>query len=232
MMDDPAIHAIAALDDDLRRGMYEFIRGAHRPVTRDEAAAAVGISRKLAAFHLDKLVETGALRAHYAAPGRIRRVGRMPKVYEPSGMDIRVNIPPRSYDLLAGILLDAVLAEPQEEGNAQDAAMRVAREHGYAAGVAERQRSRWGWLGPGLALTLISGMLEHYGFEPGRSAAPDRVLLRNCPFHPFAARSPELVCGINLGFLSGVIDGLETSAIEAILRPCPGQCCVELHARS
>ena len=33
--------------------MYEFIRRADGPVTRDEAAAAVGISRKLAGFHLD-----------------------------------------------------------------------------------------------------------------------------------------------------------------------------------
>ncbi|MCA1835373.1 MAG: transcriptional regulator, partial [Actinobacteria bacterium] len=50
MQDDPAIRAVAALDDELRRGMYAFIRAARRPVTRDEAAAAVGISRKLAAF--------------------------------------------------------------------------------------------------------------------------------------------------------------------------------------
>jgi predicted ArsR family transcriptional regulator len=59
---DPAIRAVAALDDELRRGMYAFIRKARRPVTREEAAASVGISRKLAAFHLDKLVEVGLLR--------------------------------------------------------------------------------------------------------------------------------------------------------------------------
>ena len=53
----PAIRAVAALDDEFRRGMYAFIRKARRPVTREEAAASVGISRKLAAFHLDKLVE-------------------------------------------------------------------------------------------------------------------------------------------------------------------------------
>src|SRR6516225_117313 len=81
----PAIRAIAALDDDLRRGMYAFIRAARRPVTRDEAAAAVGISRKLAAFHLDKLVDAGALRARYQAAGR---VGRAPKVYEPPEADL------------------------------------------------------------------------------------------------------------------------------------------------
>src|SRR5690349_15147573 len=98
---DPAIKAVAALDDDLRRGMYQFIRGERRPVSRDEAAAAVGISRKLAAFHLDKLVDAGVLRAHYRSATGIRRVGRAPKVYEPVDTDLRISIPPRRHDLLA-----------------------------------------------------------------------------------------------------------------------------------
>jgi len=34
------IRAIAALDDDLRRRTYDFIRAARRPITREEAAAA------------------------------------------------------------------------------------------------------------------------------------------------------------------------------------------------
>ncbi|WP_318216156.1 hypothetical protein [Streptomyces sp. SCL15-6] len=60
-----------------------FIRRAGRAVTRDEAAAGFGISRKLAAFHLDELVDAGLLRARYEAPDGIRKVGRRPKVCEP-----------------------------------------------------------------------------------------------------------------------------------------------------
>ena len=41
------------LSEDSRRRMFLFIRRARRAVTRDEAAASVGISRKLAAFHLE-----------------------------------------------------------------------------------------------------------------------------------------------------------------------------------
>src|SRR6266496_2918362 len=108
---DPGISAVAALDDPLRQGMYAFIRRARRPVTRDEAAASVGISRKLAAFHLDKMVAAGLLRARYEAVGEVRRVGRTPKVYEPAGDDIRVSIPERRYEVLADILVDAVLTE-------------------------------------------------------------------------------------------------------------------------
>src|SRR5438552_241696 len=54
--------AAAVLTDDLRRRMYAFIRRADGPVTRDEVAAEIGISRKLAAFHLDKLAAAGLLR--------------------------------------------------------------------------------------------------------------------------------------------------------------------------
>src|SRR5581483_3780454 len=89
------IESVSVLVEESRRRMFAFIRGAGHPVTRDEAAASVGISRKLAAFHLDKLVDAGLLRARYGAPGAQRRVGRQPKVYEPTDAQISVTIPER-----------------------------------------------------------------------------------------------------------------------------------------
>src|SRR5690348_16796535 len=92
---------IAVLDEDLRRRMYLYIRGQRRPVTRDEAAREIGISRKLAAFHLDKMVERGLLITSYARPeGRSGRgAGRTSKRYEPSDLQVEVSIPERRYDL-------------------------------------------------------------------------------------------------------------------------------------
>src|SRR5215471_11030510 len=197
--------------------MYEFIRAARRPVTRDEAAAAVGISRKLAAFHLDKLVDAGTLRARYQSADGIRRVGRAPKVYEPSGTDIWVSILPRSHDILAGILLDAMASEGRGE-NAQDAAQRVARDCGEQIGAAERQRVRPGRLGAERALTLASRLLAERGFGPARESAAC-LRLRNCPFHPLTATAPDLVCGLNLAFLAGMVDGLQASTVAAVLDP-------------
>src|SRR3954447_20898917 len=98
-MDRAAVAAIAALDDDVRRGLYEHVRGAGAPVTREEAATAVGISRKLAAFHLDKLVELGLLRSGFG-PRSDRRVGRAPRLYQPATQDIAVRVPERSPELL------------------------------------------------------------------------------------------------------------------------------------
>lgn len=222
------IRAIAALDDELRHGMYEYIRRAHRPVTRDEAAASVGISRKLAAFHLDKLVEAGVLRARCEQVGGIRKVGRAPKVYEPATADIQVAIPARQHDLLAAILLTAVRTEADDE-TAEGAALRVAREQGTSLGRAERERHRPGRLGAERALTRCESVLSGLGFEPVREA-PTRVRLANCPFHPLTARDPALVCGINHAFLTGLVDGLDAPSVCAELRPQPGECCVELRA--
>ncbi|SFW85293.1 helix-turn-helix transcriptional regulator [Amycolatopsis australiensis] len=225
-MDREPIGALAALDEPLRRGMYAHIRQARHPVTRDEAAEAVGISRKLAAFHLDKLVDAGLLRTRYEFAGGVRKVGRAPKVYEPSDLEVRVSIPPRHHDVLAEILLDAVLDEGGDE-TARDAALRTAHRHGERLGAAARAETRPGRLGTERALTLASSIVERHGFEPGREA-PTCLRLRNCPFHPLAAKAPDLVCGINQAFMSGLLAGLEARTVEAVLDPRAGECCVEL----
>lgn len=225
-MTDP-IDAVAALSDPLRRGMYAYIRQVRRPVSRDEAAASVGISRKLAAFHLDKLVAAGVLRAHYAPAGEARKVGRTPKVYEPSGVDIRVSIPQRHPDLLAEILVAAAAAG----GEIQQAATEAARTRGEAEGEAERTRTRPGRLGTERALTLAAHILTQHGYEPDRTT-PTTIRLRNCPFHPLAAKAPTLVCAINRSFCHGILTGLAATTITATLAPTPGECCVELHEKT
>jgi predicted ArsR family transcriptional regulator len=210
------IKAVAALDDGLRRRMYTYIRAARRAVTRDEAAASVGISRKLAAFHLDKLVAAGLLTAHYERAGR---VGRAPKVYQPTEVDIRVAIPQRQPDMLASILLDAVTA-----ADARAETLQAAEAHGER--LVEVAKGR---LGAERALTLAEETLTRHGFEV-RRASPTRLRLRTCPFHPFTAQAPGLVCDLNKAFLTGLVRGLHATMVEAALVPEPGECCVELRA--
>ncbi|MGY1942965.1 helix-turn-helix transcriptional regulator [Nocardia asiatica] len=226
MTSESAIGAVAALDDELRRGMYWFIRRAGRPVTRDEAAEQVGISRKLAAFHLDKLVAAGLLRASYQQVGGLRKVGRAPKVYQPSDAEVRVSIPERRHEILAEILMGAVLDHGPGE-TARDAAQRVATDLGVALGRATREEVRPGRLGAERALTILRSLLAEQGFEPTRPA-PDCLRMRNCPFHPLAATQPELVCGLNHAYLTGVLAGLEAETLDAVLAPKAGECCVEL----
>jgi predicted ArsR family transcriptional regulator len=220
-----AIRAVATLDEPQRRRLYEFVRAARKPVTREETAAALGISRKLAAFHLDKLVDADLLRRRPVADAP-RRVGRRPNVYEPSDVSHRVSVPARSHDLLADILLQAVLSE-SAHASARSAAEHAARQSGVAVGTDARAKQRTGRLGVERALAATATVLAEHGFEP-YSADSRCVRLRNCPFHPLAAKAPELVCGLNHAFIAGLIEGMHADAVDAALEPSAGECCVEI----
>ena len=197
-----------ALDDPSRRALYEYVRRAGHPVSREEAADATAMSRGLAAFHLDKLVEAGLLAARYQAA--VRRRGRTPKVYEPTPGDVTVSVPERRYRMVAEILAAAVDEDPT---HADRAATRQAYRHGHALGEALRDGG-------------LDAALGRLGFEPDREAG--RVVLRNCPFHALAEGHPALVCGLNQALLSGLTEGLGAAGVQARLAPHPGRCCVEL----
>jgi len=205
--------AAATLVDRTRRALYDYVRRQDHPVSREEAADAHRVSRNLAAFHLDKLVEAGLLRARYEAPpGSPRGRGRAPKVYEATGHGVAVTVPERRYELIAQILADAVDTDP---GHVRDAALAEAGRRGRDLGTRHRRQD-------------LTGVLADLGFEPER--APGRLLLANCPFHDLARRHTALVCGLNHAFLTGLVDGLGAHGV-ARLAPRPGRCCVELADR-
>ena len=62
----------AALGDPTRRQVFFAVRASGSDRTKDEVAATVGIDRRLAGFHLDKLVQYGFLEADF----RRRRAAR------------------------------------------------------------------------------------------------------------------------------------------------------------
>jgi predicted ArsR family transcriptional regulator len=214
----------AALADRSRRALYEYVRRQARTVGREEAAEGTGMSRGLAAFHLDKLVDAGLLTARYETPpDQPRGRGRAPKMYEATTDGLAITIPERRYDLIAEILADAVAEDPT---SARDAAMRVATGRGREIGAVTRvdddsQRPD----------ARVAAALAHLGFEPERDPEADVVRLHNCPFHALASRHTELICGLNQCFITGLIEGLSASGVEARLAPRPGACCVELRKR-
>ncbi|MCH5672201.1 helix-turn-helix transcriptional regulator [Streptomyces gilvus] len=213
MNPDATAAALAVLGDESRRRLLDYVRRARHPVTREEASAAVGISRKLAAFHLDKLVASGLLQARHGGHGP-RRVGRAPKVYEPSPETLSLSLPPRRHDLLASLLTEALTAQRPGE-SAREASLRVARERGEALGAQTRGGD-------------VTAILESLGFDPA-DAGSGRTVLYNCPFHPVAAQAPDLICGMNHAFLSGCLAASGNADTTAVLTPRPGMCCVELH---
>jgi len=69
-------------------------------------------------------------------------------------------------------------------------------------------------------------VLEAQGYEPRIEGGA--VTLVNCPFHRLARDHTELVCGMNLRLVEGVLDGLGSTGLTARLHPDPARCCVRL----
>jgi predicted ArsR family transcriptional regulator len=209
----------AVLEDPQRRTIYQFVRRAHRPVTREEVAAELDVSRGLAAFHLERLLDAGWLTADAVRPpGRGGPGGGRPaKRYAASSAEVTLEIPARRY-ALAGRLLARAIEKAGSAGSACEAAMTVAAEEGRRLGADFAPR---GVGGPDALVALLSEV----GFEPVEADA-ENVVLANCPFHAVAEASPELVCAMNQSFVQGLVDGLDVRRHEARLAPADGRCCV------
>ena len=221
------LSVLAALDDRVRRRVYAFVRSRGAPVSREEVAGAVGISRKLAAFHLDKLLGLGLLRAHFARPtGRSGPgAGRPAKMYEPSSARLTVSIPERRYDVVGELLVDAIERTPS--GPAAAEAKRVAHERGVTMGEAAARAEGLRRPGPERTMSAAKAVLDDAGYEPYRDDAGD-VRLRNCPFDDLARRAPDVVCEMNRSLVEGVVDGLGGSGVRCDLERHPDECCVAI----
>jgi len=212
----------ALLDEPVRRDLYLYVCRQGRPVSRDEAAQALGISRSLAAFHLDRLLDGGLLESSFqrlsgrTGPG----AGRPSKLYERSSSQVDLTLPPRRYQL-AGELMTHALAGSYEAGG-RKALQKDAHERGRQMGEEARTRSR--------SLQGALGLLRDVGFEPERERG-GKVVLKNCPFDALARQSREVVCGMNLALVQGMVAGLGLDDAEVALEPAPGRCCVVLRPK-
>lgn len=221
-----ALDDVAVLAEPMRRALYAHVVGQPEPVGRDAAAAAIGISRSLAAFHLDRLVDAGLLDVTYrrlsgrSGPG----AGRPSKLYRRSPRNLELSLPARRYELAARLFAEALSSGAAGEASTSDALDASARSFGESLGREARRRAgpRPG-RGPLVAAAMT--VLEEAGFEP---AAGERevIALRNCPFDAIAQTHRDLVCGMNLSLMDGVIAGLRATGIHAELDRQPGMCCV------
>src|SRR4051812_2089103 len=193
MSSDPGNVALHLLAVPTRRRVYDAVRAGDGPQTRESVAAATGISKRLAAFHLDLLADGGLLDVDYARPaGRSGPgAGRPAKRYRPAPVDLELRLPARRYDLAARILARAVAESAG--GDAQQAAMAAARDEGEQIG---RQRRPGRRLSAAATLDTAHDVLADLGYEPAH--AGDRCLrLRNCPFRGVVDVAPPLVCQVN-----------------------------------
>lgn len=211
------LDAVELLGEPVRRELYAYVARQPRDVSRDEAATAVGVSRELAAFHLDKLVAAKLLEPVYrrltgrTGPG----AGRPSKLYRRARREIAINLPPREYRLASRIFARALGLDG--DGSPSEPLREAARELGLEVG--RRTRGRRGLL----------RVLEAHGYEPFDDRG--KIRLRNCPFHALAQDFREPVCGMNLAFLEGVREAAGAEGLSADLEPVDGFCCVSFSPR-
>jgi predicted ArsR family transcriptional regulator len=184
--------------------LYEFVVAAAEPVSRDEAAEALDISRQVADYHLDRMADDGLLAVEFrrlsgrAGPG----AGRPSKLYRRSDETYDVSIPPRRYELAARILLEA------------------ARERGLEELAAAAHRA-----GLQIGQEGLDSALDATGYEPADEDG--EIRFRNCPFHVLRQQDQNATCSLNLALVEGLIEG-SGSKVKAVLAPEEGYCCVRL----
>jgi predicted ArsR family transcriptional regulator len=217
MTDLDPVSSVSSLDDPVRRRLYEVVCGRTEPVGRDEAAAAAGVGRALAVYHLDRLTEAGLLTASYQRPpGRSGPgAGRPAKLYARSDREFAVTVPPREYELAARLLVQAVEADPS--GRSRAALLDAARRLGSELGGRFRADGQ----------DDLAAALARQGYEP-RRGQDGLIRLRNCPFHQLAEQHRDIVCGMNLGLIEGITAGLGAAGLRPVLDPQPGHCCVAI----
>jgi predicted ArsR family transcriptional regulator len=225
MIDDRAgerLAELAVLAEPMRRRLYLHVSQRPEPVSRDEAAAALGISRSLAAFHLDRLVGAGLLSTEYrrlggrTGPG----AGRPSKLYRVSERETVASVPPRRYEVAARLFADALSAEP-----GTDAVGLRAHAYGLELGAEAVERAGPRARAQDRREALVS-VLRDAGYVP--FDRDGEIRLRNCPFHELAQRHRQLTCGMNLALLRGMLDGAQLPSGAARLDVQPGLCCVAI----
>jgi predicted ArsR family transcriptional regulator len=222
------ITAVAALAEPTRRALYDLVAASPAAVGRDDAVTALGISRELAAFHLDRLVDVGLLTTEYrrrsgrTGPG----AGRPAKFYRRSAGEVDLSIPPRRYDRAAELMASALQRLAGRSGI--EALVRVARERGVRVGV-DARRPAGRRTGRRPSLRGLIDVLDNAGYEPD-VVTEGTVCLRNCPYKLLVEDHRDLLCGMNLAWAEGVVDGLGVQGVTVALAPEPGRCCVVFHS--
>jgi predicted ArsR family transcriptional regulator len=232
------VAGVGALAEPTRRALYLYVASQPDLVSREQAATAVGLPSHTAKFHLDRLVDEGLLEVEFrrlsgkTGPG----AGRPSKLYRRSSWQLSVSLPERRYDLAGDVLASAIdrsirdgvpVAEAVRDAAAAEGRRIAAAFIEETADAVSTSQEATGGTARGLERT--ARVLTRHGYEP--RASDDEVCLANCPFDRLATEHTELVCGMNLALIDGVIDGLGVPAVSAELAPRPGFCCVKVSTR-
>jgi predicted ArsR family transcriptional regulator len=219
------IEIVGALAEPSRRALYDHVAAQRTPVSREQAAEAVGLPLHSVKFHLDRLVDEGLLEVEFRrlsgrqGPG----AGRPSKLYRRARAEVSVSLPARQYDLAAAVLADAV-ERVRRDHVALDRAVDEAATAAGRAMAQDTPRPR----GATAELRTVADLLARHGYEPSPTDDDAELELANCPFDRLARDHTDLVCEINLALVTGAVDELGCRHMETRLEPSAELCCVRV----
>lgn len=204
----------STLGDATRRGIYITIRESVEPMTAGQIAELFDIHANVARHHLDRLVADGYLqvsrrhRSQRRGPG----AGRPAKYYETTEKEISVQFPLRRYDLLAELL--ARMVERIAPDSAADIAEEIGREYGreLAAEIGLAREK-----GFDTAVQAVARAMMGVGFENEADSSERVIVTRFCPFRDAATKHPELICKLDQGIVSGLLESVHAAGTPVVI---------------
>ena len=215
----------SSLGDPTRRGIYITVREAPEPATASQIAELFSIHPNVARHHLDRLAEDGYLEVTRRRPdGKSGPgAGRPAKCYTATAKEIDLHFPARRYDLLSELLVRVI--ERIDPGNLADIAADIGREYGseIASEIGAPSESGFDTAVKAVALAM-TGM----GFATDSDADTRRLLTSHCPFADTAIKHPEVVCSLDRGIVSGLMEGLSPDwrPVQVVSHPGLAEDCV------
>jgi len=256
----PPRDVLRVLGDNTRYAIFLELARAARPLVTAEIAATLGLHPNTVRPHLDRMREVGLLDVTTDARGEVGRpqhrystIAEAPSLTSRAERQGDPSLPPPCRDCGAGstgscrseranlsataqslepstipVLARMVLnmAERLQAGPADAAAVGetegAARAAGYAAAPS--------------TLEALVADLDRLGFDPVASegTTPDAVVVAfaNCPFAPYAASHPDLVCNLHRGLVSGFVEAMgDAEVVEFCSFAHRTPCQVEIAAR-
>lgn len=231
-----ALDIAAALADPTRHGIYNaIVEAAGEPRTVAEIADRFSLHPNVARMHLQKLVDVGLVQSGVR---KSVKGGRPARVYRVSEHAANLHFPPRDYQALATITLQALIEVVGQDAGALD---RAGVELGHEEGRRALKRDN---LDPGRAdIETIVGSLRttcaELGLFPLIEILDDgsvRLDVRNCVFRELSSRYPAQVCRLHSAILQGLLEeyltAFELESVPGIYDGSGNSCVFTVHFSS
>ncbi len=199
-----------ALADEHRVRILEHLREETDGLDVRELGRRVDLHENTVRWHLGILGDAGLTESRAAANGKPGRPKMLyfarPGAGDDSGGD--------EHRLLATILTGTLAELPDGDQRAEDTGRAWGR---YLV----RKPSPLARMTDEEVIGEVTRLLDEQGFAP--VAEGTEIHMRRCPFHDLAEQTPEIVCGVHRGIVSGALaelgSDLEMDGLDVFVRP-------------